>query len=62
MPSPIQVMAIPKVIQGYHVLCQARAGTGKTAVFVLGILQNLAKSDSVPQYQPHQCLVIANTR
>lgn len=42
-PSPVQALAIPKVILGRDVLCQAKSGTGKTAVFVLGVLQLLSE-------------------
>lgn len=38
-PSPVQALAIPKAIMGRDILCQAKSGTGKTAVFVLSILQ-----------------------
>lgn len=40
-PSPIQVQAIPAVLKGQDVLASAQTGTGKTASFVLPILQNL---------------------
>lgn len=38
-------------------MCQAKSGTGKTAVFVLGILHSL-----VLPGEPFQCLVITNAR
>jgi len=37
--TPIQAMAIPPAIEGKDVLATARTGTGKTAAFVLPILQ-----------------------
>jgi len=40
-PSPIQSQAIPAVLQGKDVLASAQTGTGKTASFVLPILQKL---------------------
>lgn len=40
-PSPVQSLTIPKALLGCDILCQAKSGTGKTAVFVLGILQTL---------------------
>ncbi|EOB12873.1 Spliceosome RNA helicase BAT1 [Nosema bombycis CQ1] len=40
-PSEVQQMAIPKAILGQDILCQAKSGTGKTAVFVLSTLQQL---------------------
>jgi ATP-dependent RNA helicase RhlE len=43
IPTPIQLQAIPPVLQGCDVLGLAQTGTGKTAAFVLPILQRLMK-------------------
>ena len=40
-PTPIQVQAIPPILAGSDVMGLAQTGTGKTAVFVLPILQRL---------------------
>ena len=40
-PTPIQVQAIPAILSGRDVLASAQTGTGKTAGFVLPILQRL---------------------
>ncbi len=40
-PTPIQQAAIPEVLSGRDVLGVAQTGTGKTAAFMLPILQNL---------------------
>jgi len=40
-PTPIQVRAIPPIMQGRDVMGLAQTGTGKTAVFGLPILQRL---------------------
>ena len=41
-PSPIQAQSIPAVLRGSDVLASAQTGTGKTASFVLPILQKLS--------------------
>ena len=50
-PSPIQVQAIPAVLAGRDVLAGAQTGTGKTAGFVLPILQRLS-ADATHGTQP----------
>ncbi len=42
-PTPIQSQAIPAVLAGRDVLAGAQTGTGKTAAFVLPMLQQLAR-------------------
>lgn len=41
-PSPIQDQAIPQILSGKDVLASAQTGTGKTASFVLPLLQKLS--------------------
>jgi ATP-dependent RNA helicase RhlE len=41
-PTPIQIQAIPVILQGRDVLAGAQTGTGKTAGFTLPMLQLLA--------------------
>src|SRR3979411_1634258 len=41
VPTPIQTQAIPAVLAGGDLLAGAQTGTGKTAGFVLPILQRL---------------------
>jgi len=43
-PTPIQINAIPHVLAGRDVLGCAQTGTGKTAAFVLPMLQRLGES------------------
>jgi ATP-dependent RNA helicase RhlE len=40
-PTPIQLHTIPPILEGHDVLGLAQTGTGKTAAFVLPILQHL---------------------
>jgi ATP-dependent RNA helicase RhlE len=57
-PTPIQVRAIPPIMQGRDVIGLAQTGTGKTAAFVLPILQRLLQS---PRGQVN-ALIISPTR
>jgi ATP-dependent RNA helicase RhlE len=43
-PTPIQRQAVPAVLAGHDVLAGAQTGTGKTAGFVLPLLQKLGQS------------------
>lgn len=45
-PSTVQNECLPKAIYGVDVLCQAKSGMGKTAVFVLAVLQQLEPKDN----------------
>lgn len=40
-PSPIQEESIPKIIYGKDVIARAKNGTGKTAAFIIPVLQKL---------------------
>jgi len=44
-PSEVQNECIPQAILGMDVLCQAKSGMGKTAVFVLATLQQMEPVD-----------------
>ena len=43
-PSAIQQRAIKPIVQGRDIIAQSQSGTGKTAVFSIGILQSLDTS------------------
>jgi ATP-dependent RNA helicase RhlE len=57
-PTPIQLQAIPAVLAGRDVLAGAQTGTGKTAGFILPILQKLNGS----QARSPRALVLTPTR
>jgi len=59
-PTPIQTAAVPHVLAGRDLIGIAQTGTGKTAAFVLPILERLSKS---PQPSRHpRALIVAPTR
>jgi ATP-dependent RNA helicase RhlE len=60
-PTPIQARAIPPALSGTDVLGIAQTGTGKTAAFVLPILQRLSKASATPRGRV-RCLVLSPTR
>ncbi len=45
-PSPIQEKAIPLILEGYDLIATAQTGTGKTAAFMLPVLNKLAVNPS----------------
>jgi len=58
-PTPIQARAIPSVLDGRDVLATAQTGTGKTAAFLLPVLQRLAAE---PRTGAVRALVLTPTR
>jgi len=56
-PSEVQHACIPQAILGTDILCQAKSGMGKTAVFVLACLQQMDASDKAVKV-----LVVVHTR
>ena len=64
-PTPVQVQAIPVILEGRDVLAGAQTGTGKTAGFALPLLQRLmaqAHDSSSPARRPVRALIITPTR
>jgi ATP-dependent RNA helicase RhlE len=61
-PSPIQIQAIPAVLSGRDVLAGAQTGTGKTAGFVLPILQRLSLDQAHGSSRAPRALVLTPTR
>jgi len=61
-PTPIQMQAIPHLLQGKDLMGIAQTGTGKTAAFVLPILQRMFEDPKVPSPGAPRVLVLAPTR
>jgi len=62
-PTPIQIKAIPHVLEGRDLLGCAQTGTGKTAAFALPILERLAQNRKHPRIaRSVRVLVLSPTR
>jgi ATP-dependent RNA helicase RhlE len=61
-PTPIQVQAIPHVLEGKDLLGIAQTGTGKTAGFALPILQRLDADKRTPAPKTARALILSPTR
>ena len=53
----VQQQCLPNSLIGVDILCQAKSGMGKTAVFVITVLNRLEESA-----QEVSCIVLAHTR
>lgn len=61
-PTPIQQKAIPPILEGRDVLASAQTGTGKTAAFVLPLLQKLLQRPNNHGRHPLKALILTPTR
>ncbi|MFH1278961.1 MAG: DEAD/DEAH box helicase [Candidatus Eisenbacteria bacterium] len=61
-PTPIQERCIPHLLGGRDLLGTAQTGTGKTAAFVLPLLQRLAGDHRPPRQGTPRALILAPTR
>ena len=61
-PTPIQAAAIPPALTGGDLTGCAQTGTGKTAAFVLPLLDRLLPAPTGPQKRPVRALVVTPTR
>ncbi|KAI9837778.1 MAG: ATP-dependent DNA/RNA helicase [Sarea resinae] len=62
-PTPVQAKAIPLALEGKDILARAKTGSGKTAAYVLPILQSILKRKTAPS--PVRCtsaLILVPTR
>ena len=61
-PTQVQTAAIPKVMQGHDLIAIAQTGTGKTAAFVLPMLQRISKANQDGEPRGTKALILAPTR
>jgi ATP-dependent RNA helicase RhlE len=61
-PTPIQVQALPPQLEGRDLLGLAETGSGKTATFVLPLLQDIINKQLEPGYKQVGTLILAPTR
>ncbi|GAD04216.1 DEAD/DEAH box helicase [Agarivorans albus] len=61
-PTPIQAKAIPLVLKGKNLIAAAQTGTGKTAGFVLPILQSISQQTEALRGKRVRALILAPTR
>ncbi len=61
-PSPIQIQAIPELLQGRDLFACAQTGTGKTAAFALPIMDKLENSGGYPKPRQFRALILTPTR
>ncbi len=61
-PTPIQTQCIPHLLEGRDLIGCAQTGTGKTAAFVLPLLQRLSENARRPRKGSPRALILAPTR
>ncbi len=59
LPTPIQRKAIPKILTGGNIVATARTGSGKTAAFLIPIIEKLS---SHSQIVGARCVILSPTR
>ncbi len=61
-PTPIQMQAIPYIMDGHDLMGLAQTGTGKTAAFGLPLVQQLLGVGSRPHPKTIRALILSPTR
>lgn len=61
-PTPIQLQAIPLILEGRDIMGGAQTGTGKTAGFTLPLLQLLSKKKGNKSRRSIRALILTPTR
>lgn len=59
LPTPIQRKAIPVILEGFNIIAMARTGSGKTAAFVIPIIEKLKQHSKIVGTR---CLILSPTR
>ncbi|WP_428688353.1 DEAD/DEAH box helicase, partial [Roseibium sp.] len=62
VPTPIQKMAIPLILEGRDLMGLAQTGTGKTAAFGLPLVERLLADSRSPRPKGTRALILAPTR
>jgi len=62
IPTPIQAAAIPPALEGKDILGIAQTGTGKTAAFLLPLIQHISAMESSPKPNQLRALILTPTR
>ncbi|KAL4759998.1 ATP-dependent DNA/RNA helicase [Aspergillus foveolatus] len=62
-PTPVQAKAIPLALEGKDILARAKTGSGKTAAYVLPILQTILQKKAIdPSMKATTGLILVPTR
>ena len=61
-PTPIQAQAIPTILEGRDILGLAQTGTGKTAAYLLPLIQQIVETREEVKVRRTAVLVLAPTR
>ena len=61
-PTPVQEQSIPPILEGRDLIGTAQTGTGKTAAFVLPMLQRLEGGGPRRKFPSPRALILAPTR
>ncbi len=61
-PTPIQEQAIPAILSGKDLIATAQTGTGKTAAFVLPLLEQFSKAAEPLRGKRIRALILVPTR